>query len=83
MRQRYSVVLIPAEEGGYTILVPALPGCNSEGDTFEEAVANARDAIGLYLQVLADREEEIPAESGASLIVPVEVEIPTRATATP
>ena len=73
---RYSVVLIPADEGGFTVLVPALPGCNTEGDTFEEAVANARDAISLYLHVLSDRGEDIPAESGAALIVPLEVEIP-------
>lgn len=75
MRQRYSVVLNPAEEGGYTVIVPALPGCNSEGDTFEEAVANAHDAIGLYLQVLVDRGEEIPTEAGAALVVPIEAEI--------
>jgi len=81
MRQRYSVLLIPAEEGGYTVLVPALPGCNSEGDTFEETVANARDAISLYLQVLVDRGEEIPAEAGATLVVSVETEVPTRETA--
>ncbi|MGI8552275.1 MAG: type II toxin-antitoxin system HicB family antitoxin [Dehalococcoidia bacterium] len=74
--QRYSVVLIPAEEGGFTVLVPVLPGCNSEGDTFEEAMANAREALTLYLQVLGDRGEELPTESGAALVVPIEVEAP-------
>jgi predicted RNase H-like HicB family nuclease len=44
------VVLEPSEEGGYTALVPALPGCISEGDTVEEAVRNIREAIELYLE---------------------------------
>lgn len=41
----YEVVLIPAEEGEYTVVVPALPGCISEGDTEEEALENIKDAI--------------------------------------
>lgn len=44
------VVLEPAEEGGYTVYVPALPGCISEGNTFEEAITNIREAIELYLE---------------------------------
>jgi predicted RNase H-like HicB family nuclease len=44
------VVLEPSDEGGYTALVPALPGCVSEGDTVEEAMANIREAIELYLE---------------------------------
>ncbi len=47
----YDVVLIPAEEGGYTAIVPALPGCISEGDTEEEALINIRDAIEGWLIV--------------------------------
>ena len=38
------VILHPAEEGGYWVEVPALPGCVSEGDTFDEALANTREA---------------------------------------
>lgn len=41
----YEVVLIPAEEGEYTAVVPALPGCISEGDTEEEVLENIKDAI--------------------------------------
>ena len=41
----YEVVLIPAEEGGYTVVAPALLGCISEGDTEEEALENIKDAI--------------------------------------
>ncbi|MBU0567261.1 type II toxin-antitoxin system HicB family antitoxin, partial [bacterium] len=40
----YTVVLHPAEEGGYWVEVPALPGCYSQGETPEETMANAREA---------------------------------------
>jgi len=48
------VVLEPSEEGGYTVLVPSLPGCISEGDTKEEALQNIREAIALYLEPVED-----------------------------
>jgi len=44
------VVLEPSDEGGFTAYVPALPGCVSEGDTEEEAMANIREAVELYLE---------------------------------
>jgi predicted RNase H-like HicB family nuclease len=47
-------VLEPSEEGGYTVYVPALPGCVSEGDTEEEALVNIREAIELYLEPVDD-----------------------------
>ncbi len=47
---RLIVVFEPSEEGGYTVYVPALPGCISEGDTLEEARANIREAIALWLE---------------------------------
>lgn len=43
------VVLEPSDEGGYTVYVPSLPGCISEGETIEEALANIQEAIALYL----------------------------------
>jgi predicted RNase H-like HicB family nuclease len=46
------IVLEPSEEGGYTATIPALPGCISEGDTVEEAIANVREAMELYLEPL-------------------------------
>lgn len=48
------VVLEASEEGGYTVYVPSLPGCISEGDTEEEALANIREAIELYLEPVED-----------------------------
>ena len=47
-----SVVLEPSEEGGYTVYVPSLPGCLSEGETKGEAFANIREAIELYLETV-------------------------------
>ncbi|NTW55399.1 MAG: type II toxin-antitoxin system HicB family antitoxin, partial [Chlorobaculum sp.] len=44
------VVLEPSDEGGYTVLVPSLPGCISEGETREEALQNIQEAIALYLE---------------------------------
>ncbi len=46
----FQVVLEPSEGGGYTVLVPELPGCISEGDTVDEALENIREAIELYLE---------------------------------
>lgn len=48
------VILEPSEEGGYTVTVPALPGCISEGENVDEALANIRQAIDLYLEPVED-----------------------------
>jgi predicted RNase H-like HicB family nuclease len=48
------VVLEPSDEGGYTAMVPSLPGCISEGDTKEEVLKNIREAIELYLEEVED-----------------------------
>ncbi|MGH7663431.1 MAG: type II toxin-antitoxin system HicB family antitoxin [Gemmatimonadaceae bacterium] len=48
------VMLEPSEDGGYTVTIPSLPGCISEGDTREEALANIREAIKLYLEPVED-----------------------------
>jgi len=47
---KLKVVLEPSDEGGFTVYVPSLPGCISEGDTLEEGLANIREAIDLYLE---------------------------------
>ncbi|MGH2592958.1 MAG: type II toxin-antitoxin system HicB family antitoxin [Anaerolineae bacterium] len=51
---RFKVVLEPSEDGGFTVYVPALPGCISEGDTEEEALKNIQEAIELYLEPVED-----------------------------
>jgi antitoxin HicB len=56
----YQINLIPEPEGGYTVMVPALPGCISYGQTMQEATRNAHEAIDLHLQNLAAHNEPIP-----------------------
>ena len=51
---KLKVILEPSEEGGFTAFVPSLPGCISEGDTEEEALANIKEAIQLYLEPVED-----------------------------
>jgi predicted RNase H-like HicB family nuclease len=51
---KFRVILEPSDEGGYTVYVPSLPGCISEGDTSEAALANIREAIELYLEPVED-----------------------------
>ncbi len=64
MRKRqYTVVFEPQPEGGYTITVPALPGCISEGDTLEEARRMAADAIKGYCECLLKDGLPIPGDT--------------------
>lgn len=51
-RFTYTVHVEPAEGGGYTVTVPALPGCVTEGDTYEQAIANAQEAIEGFVEAL-------------------------------
>jgi antitoxin HicB len=60
----YKVILEPDETGGYVVSCPSLPGCYSQGETVEEALANIKEAIELCLQDLRARNEEIPDPSG-------------------
>jgi len=68
-KRHYRIVLTPApadEGGGYTVTVPALPGCVTEGDTLEEAIAMARDAIEGYIESLQKHGEPIPEDVPSS-----------------
>ncbi len=71
---RYTVVLEPVEGGpGYTIRVPALPGCAAEGRTREEALANAREAIAAFIMALEDAGEPVPQVKEPVELATVEV----------
>lgn len=63
MTHRYRVMLEPEEEGGYAVWVPALPGCVSQGETRDEALANIREAIQCYLESCLKHGEPIPVEA--------------------
>lgn len=60
---RLKIVLEPSDEGGYTVFVPSLPGCVSEGDSRDEAIANIREAIELYLET----DDDPPLAGNAQL----------------
>lgn len=51
---KIKIVLEPSDEGGFTVYVPSLPGCISEGDTEEEAINNIKEAIELYFEPIDD-----------------------------
>lgn len=62
----FEVVLQPEEDGGFSVSVPALPGCNTQGETRGEALAMVREAIQGYIKSLVARGDPIPG--------PVEIE---------
>ena len=51
---KIQIVIEPSDEGGFTVHVPSLPGCISEGESVEEAITNIREAIELYLEPVED-----------------------------
>ncbi len=63
---KYTVIFEPAEEGGYTVTVPALPGLVTEGDTLEEAKEMVKDAIKCYLESLKKDGFPYPEEDEAA-----------------
>jgi len=64
MTQRtYRILLTPEEEGGFSVSVPALPGCFTQGETIEEAIEMAREAISVYIESLEEDGEPIPDDS--------------------
>lgn len=73
---KYTAIFEPAEEGGYVVSVPALPGCVTEGDSFEEAVEMVKDAIKGYLFVMKKVGEEIPEEKGEIVVTKITVPFP-------
>lgn len=70
---KYTAVFEPEDKGGYSVTIPSLPGCISEGETFEEALANIKEAAELYLEDL--EESEIPKEEKPIVVSPVQVTI--------
>jgi len=69
---RYTVVLEPdTERRGYTVRVPALPGCITEGRTREEALANAKEAIAGFIEGLRKAGDPVPEEQQSAELVVV------------
>lgn len=73
---KYDVIFEEQPDGGYTVTVPSLSGCISEGDTFEQAKRNIADAIRLYLEDLNADGEEIPARNSNIFVGQVSISNP-------
>lgn len=56
---KFTVILEPEEKGGYSIHCPVIPGCHSQGETKEEALANIKEAILLCLEVISEEGRPI------------------------
>jgi predicted RNase H-like HicB family nuclease len=65
---RYTVVLERESDGGYVVSVPALPGCVSQGDNRDEALANIREAIELYVEDCREAGDPVPIEDGREYV---------------
>ncbi len=73
---QYTAIFEPDEKaGGFTVTIPSLPGCISEGDTFEEALENIQEAAGLYIEVMQKRNFEVLKEEKGVVIAPVEIKV--------
>jgi antitoxin HicB len=59
----YKIHLHKEDEGGYTVSVPALPGCITYGENVDEAISMAKEAIALYIEELVERNEPIPDDA--------------------
>lgn len=59
---KYTVLIEKNEDGTYTVTVPSLPGCISEGDTWDDAISNITEAIEGYVEVLDQLHKPIPVE---------------------
>ena len=66
---KLKVVLIRSEDGGYTAYIPALRGCISEGDTREDALANIREALQLYLEPIDDDLAQVENAEVVNLVL--------------
>ncbi len=72
--RRYTILLTPdTEDGGYVVDVPALPGCHTQGDTLEEAIANAREVIAGWIEDAKKHGEGIPEEAAAPQAITIDV----------
>lgn len=63
INRSYKILLKREPEGGYTVTVPTLPGCITYGESIDEAIAMAEEAIELYIEELLSRNEQVPDDN--------------------
>lgn len=66
----YNAIFQKEKEGGFSVWIPALPGCTTQGETFEESMKNIKDAISLYLEDQKEVEED---NTRSQFMVPVQI----------
>ncbi len=72
--RRYTIILEPdPEEGGYTVVVPALPGCVTQGETVEQCIERAKEAIAGYIESLEAHGEPVPEETERPQAITIDV----------
>jgi predicted RNase H-like HicB family nuclease len=69
----FTVIFEKEDDGGYHVFCPALRGCHTQGDTYDDALKNIRDAIALYIESLKAHKEQIPTED--VLIKPLSIAV--------
>lgn len=73
---KYTAIFEPEKDGGYVVSVPAVPGCVTQGDTFEEAEEMIKDALEGCLAVLKEEGQEIPKETEDIVVTKISVPEP-------
>ena len=74
--RKYTIILEPEpEDGGYVVLVPALPGCITQGETVSECIERAQEAITGYIESLRQAGEPIPDEPERPQAITIEVHV--------
>jgi predicted RNase H-like HicB family nuclease len=71
MSRHFTVIFEKEEEGGYHVFCPVLPGCHTQGESFDEGLQNIREAIQLYIDSLI--EDGLPVPEEDILIKPIEI----------
>ena len=72
--RKYTIILDPdPEEGGYTVTVPALPGCITQGETIEQCIERAQEAITGYIENLKAVGESVPEETERPQMITIDV----------
>lgn len=72
--RKYTIILEPdTEEGGYTVIVPALPGCITQGETIQECIERAQEAIAGYIESLVMSGEPVPEENERPQMITIDV----------
>ena len=70
---KFNAMFLEEEDGGYSVSVPVLPGCFSQGETFEKAVDNIKEAIELYLEDEEEEQKRMKNRGRKEFLVPVEL----------